>query len=287
VFIYLFTFQSSWCLNDIRRVWTYGAHCWNGVPILGERVDFFFFCVRSNWAFCVLGPKKYVFLVKLFLQNWFFFFFFYLVKFQMGEKRSEMVVDLILRYEKNGIWIEYIIPLYYSTFWRRGGTAYIRQMALTEHRVRRKRLNWEKNLLMRTGRDWHARWPETHVVFLGLADSSAICKVSLITSSGFWHYKLSNYYYYLFISRHLGPVILTSAILKKGRPHQVTRTYLPQTFCLPWHRHSGKESRFYVTFKGSGLGERSKVTCPRSQARWSMTGIEPTMFGSRVKHFNH
>jgi hypothetical protein len=25
-----------------------------------------------------------------------------------------------------------------------------------------------------------------------------MCKVSLITSSGFWHYKLSNYYYYYF-----------------------------------------------------------------------------------------
>jgi hypothetical protein len=30
-------------------------------------------------------------------------------------------------------------------------------------------------------------------------DSSVICKVSLITSSGFWHYKLSNYYYYYYL----------------------------------------------------------------------------------------
>jgi hypothetical protein len=39
-----------------------------------------------------------------------------------------------------------------------------------------------------------------------------------------------------------------------------------------------KESRFYVSFKGRG--NRSKVTCTMSQARWSVTSIEPTMFGS-------
>jgi hypothetical protein len=33
-----------------------------------------------------------------------------------------------------------------------------------------------------------------------------------------------------------------------------------------------------ISFKGRG--NRSKVTCPRSQARWSLTGIEPTMYGS-------
>jgi hypothetical protein len=46
-----------------------------------------------------------------------------------------------------------------------------------------------------------------------------------------------------------------------------------------------KESRFHVSFKGRG--NRSKVTCPRSQARWSVTGIEPMMSGSRVRHLNH
>jgi hypothetical protein len=69
--------------------------------------------------------KINVFLVELFLQNWcshaVFWGFVFLLSREIpdGEKRCEMVVNLILRYEKNGIWIEYIIPLYYSTFWRR------------------------------------------------------------------------------------------------------------------------------------------------------------------------
>jgi hypothetical protein len=42
----------------------------------------------------------------------------------------------------------------------------------------------------------------------------------------------------VFISHHLGPVIPTSAVLKKGSPQQVT--HLPPVWdLLPWHRHSG------------------------------------------------
>jgi hypothetical protein len=37
-----------------------------------------------------------------------------------------------------------------------------------------------------------------------------------------------------------------------------------------------KESRFYVSFKRRS--NRSKVTCPRSQTRWSVMVIEPTIF---------
>jgi hypothetical protein len=44
---------------------------------------------------------------------------------------------------------------------------------------------------------------------------------------------------------------------------------------LPWYRHARyKESRFYVSFEGRG--NRGKVTYPRSEARWSVVGIEPT-----------
>jgi hypothetical protein len=55
----------------------------------------------------------------------------------------------------------------------------------------------------------------------------------------------------VFISCHLGPVIPTSAILKKGSPHQVS--YLPLVWdCLLALAHTlrYKESRFYVSFKG-------------------------------------
>jgi hypothetical protein len=49
---------------------------------------------------------------------------------------------------------------------------------------------------------WPSRWA-LNPISLAVTyhtDSSEICKVSLITSSGFWHYKLSNYYYYLIIN---------------------------------------------------------------------------------------
>jgi hypothetical protein len=54
-------------------------------------------------------------------MQFFVVFCFLLSEIPDGKKRSEMVVNLILRYEKNGIWIEYIIPHYGG-----GGTAYIR-----------------------------------------------------------------------------------------------------------------------------------------------------------------
>jgi hypothetical protein len=79
----------------------------------------------------------------------------------------------------------------------------------------------------------------------------------------------------VFILHHLVPVIPTSAILKKGNPQQVNIWDLLLALA--------KESRFYVSFKERS--NRSKVTCPKSQARWSMMGIdmiELMMFGSRV-----
>jgi hypothetical protein len=48
--------------------------------------------------------------------------FFLLSEIPDGEKRSEMGVNLIPEYEKNGIWIEYINPLFihdsmYKMWW--------------------------------------------------------------------------------------------------------------------------------------------------------------------------
>jgi hypothetical protein len=88
-----------------------------------------------------------------------------------------------------------------------------------------------------------------------------------------------------FISPQLGPVILTSAILKKGGHSRLHIYPLCGIFCLPWHRHSGTRNLFYVAF--NGRSNRSKVTCPRSLVRWSMTGLEPTMFGWQVRNLNH
>jgi hypothetical protein len=42
------------------------------------------------------------------------------------------------------------------------------------------------------------------------------------------------------ISHHLGKVIPTLAVLKKGSPQQVTHCGI---FCLPWHRHSGTHGK--------------------------------------------
>jgi hypothetical protein len=36
-----------------------------------------------------------------------------------------------------------------------------------DHRVRWKRINWRKKILMRTGRDWRVRWPETYFSVFG------------------------------------------------------------------------------------------------------------------------
>jgi hypothetical protein len=113
----------------------------------------------------VYKAKKNVFLVKLFLQNWCghaFFVFFTISEIPDGEKRSEMVVNLILRYEKNGIWIEYIISLYYSTLWRRWYRVYSLDGIDGSQGASENKL--KKKMLMRTGRDWRARWPEAHVV---------------------------------------------------------------------------------------------------------------------------
>jgi hypothetical protein len=66
-------------------------------------------------------------------------------------------------------------------------------------------------------------------------------------------------------------------LLRRGVHSRLHIYPLCGIFCLPWHRHSG--TRIYVSFKGRG--NRSNVTCPRSQARWSVTSIEPTMFGSQ------
>jgi hypothetical protein len=57
-------------------------------------------------------------------------------------------------------------------------------------------------------------------------------------------------------------------------PHQVTGTHLPPVWDLLLALALGyKESQFYVSFKGQG--NQNKVTCPRLQARWSATVLNP------------
>jgi hypothetical protein len=93
----------------------------------------------------------------------------------------------------------------------------------------------------------------------------------------------------VFISRHLGPVIPTSVYWRRGRRvHSRLHIYhLCGIFCLPWHRQSGKRNLSFASHSKDDWGNQSKVACPRSQSRWSMTSIKPTAFGSRVRHLNH
>jgi hypothetical protein len=57
------------------------------------------------------------------------------------------------------------------------------------------------------------------------------------------------------------------------------------TFCLPWHRHSGTMNLNVMSYsKDEAIG--SKVTWPRSQARWSVTASKPRLPPTTVR-MNH
>jgi hypothetical protein len=85
-----------------------------------------------------------------------------------------------------------------------------------------------------------------------------------------------------FILHHLGTVIPTFAIFGEGESATGYNLSLgpawDQLLDLGWH--------IDIQVQGISRLRRSNqcnVPCPRSQSRWSMTGIEITIFGSRFR----
>jgi hypothetical protein len=78
----------------------------------------------------------------------------------------------------------------------------------------------------------------------------------------------------VFISRRIGPVILISAIFKKGSPQQVTH--------LPWHRHSSTRN---LGFTSHSRDEAIKVKW-LAQGRVPWWILNPWWFGCCCCHFN-